>query len=306
MPSLARASLLALAVMPAAAQDKPPAPATPFRSVLDASIERTRPDTAKDDIWQDRTTWENAWRAQSAHVEVRTTKSHGFARSLANGLESMLEHFQTTLGIQRLPSRRISVFVLPDIATYNQFGDDHGEHHSSFFGAFYAAGHEERPVCVVHSDNVLLVQWNATHALLHAYVAQTFPSANLPVWLSEGLAAYFSAFWNYGWAVDQLEAMRGTPREIPLRRLLGDPLQSYGDRPQERLIQLGMFVDYLLRFRPETRTQAPGDADAAAPFRDYIVDLLEGRTPDRAAVDQITGGLDELQEQFRAFEFPRD
>ncbi len=89
---------------------------------------------------------------------------------------------------------------------------------------------------------------------------------------------------------------------FPLRTLLTAPIAQYTDRPHDRLIQLGMFLTYLLHYREDTRTKAPEDA----PFAEYLSLLLQGeRFDDHPVHELLTERLDELEAGFRATQFAR-
>ena len=73
--------------------------------------------------------------------------------------------------------------------------------------------------------------------------------------------------------------------------------------PHACLTELGMLFAYLLAYREDTRT--PEGADRG-PFVDYLRAVLDGRDTHGTAVHALlTERLDELERDFRAFEFPR-
>ena len=61
---------------------------------------------------------------------------------IAQGLETMLGHFQRVLGTEWTPAGRLQVDIHPSIAAYNQAGTNFDEH-SSMYGSFYASGTPE-------------------------------------------------------------------------------------------------------------------------------------------------------------------
>jgi hypothetical protein len=279
--------------------------ATPLAAALDRALSHVQAELARDvDLWEDHSTWENAWSVRTDHFHVRTTKSRGEADNLARGLEVMLGHFQRTLATDFAPAEPIPVWVFPDVTAYNTFGEQHGADHSSFYGAFFAPGHPERPVVAAPHENPLYVRMMVTHAVTHAWVAQAFPGATPPLWVDEGLAAYFAAYWHYDWAVSELERIRAGDSFVPLRQLLSGTIETYRDRTHERLTELAMLFYYLLRYREETRTTLPHEEPRAA-FRDYLLAALRGRPlPDGPAKDVLADPA-ALDAALREFQFPR-
>ena len=70
------------------AQDSPPSAdqTSAYARALEGTLERIRERVGQNvDIWKDRSSWENAWVAQSDHFAVRTTLSYGFGMHVANG-----------------------------------------------------------------------------------------------------------------------------------------------------------------------------------------------------------------------------
>ena len=50
-----------------------------------------------------------------------------------------------------------------------------------------------------------------THSALHQFLAAAFPGRTPPTWINEGLAAYFSIYWDYDWGLSEFERLRDTP-----------------------------------------------------------------------------------------------
>ncbi|MEM7204300.1 MAG: hypothetical protein AAF628_28835 [Planctomycetota bacterium] len=284
-----------------AAQASSPATAAALERAL---TESARELAATSDIWEDHSTWENAWLHRSEHFEVTTTTSLGLARSLADGMETMLGQVQKELALRTAPPRRLQVFLYADIADYNRFGEEFGEHHSSFYGSFFASGHPQRPVAVVYQPNATLLRMHLTHSVVHQYVATAFPGVTLDAWLSEGLAAYFSLFWDQAWARAEFARLRASDELFSLRELVSADIDDYSDRSHVRFIQLGTLFSYALHFREDTRTSPPGEEPAQAPFRDYIVATLRGQSTRGTPFEAVMSDLRALQRDFDEFEFP--
>ena len=313
LSSVVASLLLLAALLPAQRRETaspPPSsegkPAAAGRDPLARALARVQQRLARtQDVWQDHSAWENAWVAKTDHFAVRSTASYGFAHRLAVDLESMLGHFQSTLGMPVTPAAPISILVFPDITSYNQFGNQHGQEHSSFYGAFWAAQHPEQAVGAFQNPNRITLRMHITHAVFHRWLHEAFPGATPPLWIDEGLASYFALYWSYQYGLDELDRMRGENQLLPIRNLLGDALAQYGDRTHERLIQLGMLFYYLLRYNEATRTTQPGEQLARAPFRDYIVGLLRGDDVTSSPMHALTQQLDDLGKDFAAYAFPR-
>ena len=109
--ALGLAAALSAVAAPRATAQTPASHRLPsYVAALDGAIARAHADLASNaDIWTDHSTWANPWTARTAHYEVRTTQTYAVTRSLAQGLEAMLGHFQTTLGIDFVPPERPAI-----------------------------------------------------------------------------------------------------------------------------------------------------------------------------------------------------
>jgi hypothetical protein len=314
--ALGLAAALSAVAAPRATAQTPAAQRLPsYTAALDGALARAHADLASNaDIWTDHSTWANPWSAKTKHYEVRTTQTYAVTRSLAQGLEAMLKNFQTTLGIDFVPPERMKVFLFPDILAYNAVGDTHAEH-SSFYGSFYANLHPEQPVAAAPHPNPLSLRMQITHSALHQDLALAFPGTH-PVWIEEGLAAYFSTYWDYDWTLSEFERVKEGRTWVSLDNLLGDPLTQYATRTHERLTELGMLFYYLLRYSEDTRTTQPDEAEPRAPFRDYLLGRLRGWNPTQLtsifqtdanllAMQKLIQATDALEQDFRTYEFPR-
>jgi len=264
------------------------------------------------ELFQDRSTWENPWVLRTKHYEVRTTESYAFGNDLARGLEQMFVEFQRVLATDWEPTEPLKVFVFPNLAAYNVFGDDHGEEHSSFYGSFYAPGHPERPIASYYcGDYYRQRQW-ITHSAAHQFVAGAFPGRQVPDGVSEAIAAYFAVYWNFEGALQRFDALRspdpsGDVRFIPLANLLRTPITAYGDRPGDRLVELGILASYLLNYREDTRTTYDEQgAESRAPFAQYVRTILRGGNAEELPIHMLLNhDTAYLEDELRAFEFAR-
>ena len=308
---LALLGLPALAALPrfAAAPERPSRRAElAYERVLRRALDTAQAELeASVVLHEERTTWEQAWVVRTAHYEVRTLESYGLARNLADGLEQMLPVFQRVLGTQWAPSEPFKVWVYPSISDYNKIGEDFGAEHSSFYGSFHAADHPERPVATYFcGDNWRLRQW-ITHSAAHQFLAGAFPGRELPVVQAEALAAYFALYWDFPGSIERFEYLKSSGRFIPLRNLLQTPLAGFADRPDDRLLELGVLLSYLLNLREDTcfRYDEEGN-EVEAPFAEYLRAGLAGADVAALPLHQlVTADADYLQDELLGFEFPR-
>lgn len=277
----------------------------PYRRAIDQAIDRAEERLLRTvEPYAAHTTWEDPWVVTTEHYVVRTTRSHYFGQVLGRGLDTMIGFYQQALRTDWVPARPFSVDVLPDLQRYNEFGDQFGAEHSSFYGSFYAAGNPQRPVAALYDPNFVRLRRTLTHSAAHQYIAAAFP-AQAPVWVSEGLAKYFELHWNFEAGIADFRRVQADNRLwIPLDDLLGASIQEYGDRTSTRLLQLGALFTYLYSYRDETRTVWQDGQIVAAPFGDYLNALLSGRDVRRLpAHELLTRRLDQLDSDLRSFAF---
>lgn len=320
-PSLVMASLLAVVCGPTVvlAQIGPEktdpektaqAPKRPSVSkrVLDRAVKRLHEKlTNKLDVWVDHSNFENAWIATTDHFSVYTTTSYGQGKDIAAGLETMLGHFHNVLGTDYVPPKPLPVFLLPGRAAYNTFGGNHGEHHSSFYGSFHALSHAQRPVAAEWINNPTLLRMQITHSVVHQYLYEAFPSSvgKRTAWLEEGLAAYFTYYWDPKWTLDQYLVARDEGRLLDLGKVLLQPISTYGIDTESRMLQLAIFFDYLLRLREDTKTTIGEDGKPQGAFRDYLIATLEGRSPIALPFARILINREKLAEDFLEYDFAK-
>jgi len=271
---------------------------------LDRALRRTGEEIAKStELYEDHSTWEKAWVADSDHYTVRTVDSWFLAHDLAAGLEVMRGHFCDELALEAVPAGRCRVDLVPDVAMYNQLGANYDQH-SSFYGSFYAGNDSGQPVIAVFEPNPTLLRMQITHSALHQFLATAFPGRTAPTWVNEGLAAYFSIYWDYDWGLSEFERLGDAGYLIPLSRLLGEDIAAYARQPHTHMMELGMLFYYLLRFREDTRTTTPDEAEPRSPFRDWLLATLRGQGTTGLPVSALLDDRAKLDQDFRAFEFP--
>jgi hypothetical protein len=281
----------------------------PYERALQRALEQAQAGLiAEIEVWRDHSTWPDAWVVRSEHYELRTTHSRALGVQLTQGLEAMFGHFQTVLGTDYEPDQPFRVDVFPTLQEYNQFGEDFGAEHSSFYGSFHAAGQAENQVATYYVPNHTQLGMWVTHGALHQFLRAAFPTLP-PTWIEEGLASYFALYWDPGYGVREIDRIRGAngPSSfIPLEQLMGASAAEYTTNPHTRLMQLGMLFTYLLHHCEDTRTRVEGDTVVSSPFADYLRVVLSGADPAQNDLHGLfTVDLEMLENDFEGFEFPR-
>ena len=293
------ATLLALTPLPGPPD---PPPVARYRRVIERSLERRGNSLESIDLWVDHSTWENAWEVESRHYSVRTTASRALAKNVADGLEAMFEHFGSILGSSYDPSTKVPVWIFPTLAEYNNFGDNHGAEHSSLLGAFWASGHPEQPiVCYYDPNQTLLLMW-LTHAASHQYVQAAFGQTP-PTFVDEGLASYFSLYWDLSYGGREHQRLRDRSY-TDLEDLINEGLGNYRPDSHSRFMQLGMLFNYLLHYREETALVDDGEQPEAS-FADYLRALVRGDSTNGLGFEIYMELIDAVDADFRNFDFPQ-
>lgn len=273
-----------------------------YRRVVAGALARAQEKlAASSDFAVDHSRWEDPWVLRSEHYEVRTTKSYAQARTLSKSLEYMHGEFEKLLGTTPPRDVPYRVWVFPDLAAYNQFGNQNGAEHSSLLGSFFSSEHAEKPVVTYQSSNSALLGMWITHAAVHQYL-ETTRGTRAPVWVSEGLASYFALYWDWSFGARELERIEKSGF-VPLERLFADPLSAYLRNPDDRFIQLGMLFHFLLNSCEATKNGATGDP-ATGPFQEFL--RLAARGADTRQTDfaqSLEGTIDLLEEEFKAHVF---
>ena len=277
------------------------------RRSLDEALERAQNNLERKlELYQDRSTWERAWVGRSAHYEVRSTLNRYFAKRTAEELEASLDLFRETLLTDWRPPTPQQVYVFPDLDQYSQYGDANGAEHSSFYGSYYASTTPERAVATYQYNQRNLLRMWITHSAFHQFVDQAF-ERDLPLWVEEGLASYFAIRPYYNWAVAELNRVRQRRGAIPFVQLLSNTPANYADRPDDRLLELGMLFIYLFDFHPESRTQRRGSEIWLAPLSEYLNALLTSDDFQYHPLHRLLSndGMAAVEMDYRAFAFPR-
>jgi hypothetical protein len=273
--------------------------------ILDRTIERTQSRLQERiDVWQEHATWDNAWQFSSKHYRVRTTHSRFLAADVALGLEVMLGHFTELLRPGWEPGEPFTIYILPDLEAYNAFGNQYGAEHSSFYGSFYADTSPELAVAVPYDKNHTLLKMWITHGALHQFVARA-SNRPLPLWVEEGLASYFSFFWDSAWWASEFRRIAADDAQfVPLAELMTPTIARYSNRTHNRIAELGALFTHLLAFREDTRTKREEGREVEAPFANYLRAAVSGRQIDSAPIQALfTTDRDQLEGDLRAFEF---
>ena len=271
------------------------------RRVLEAAVERRSRFLERIDLWEDHSSWDDPWIVTTDHYEVRTTDSFGLARRVADGLETMHGHFRDLLGGE-VSGPPQPVWILPTMGGYNTFGDDIGDDHSSILGAFYATGHPEQPLLTYFIPNETQLMMWLTHAATHQYLASAFRREPQP-FLAEGLASYFSLFWDWRYGAREHQRLKRENGFRPLETLMNDDVPAYRDAPHDRFIQLGMLFNYLLHYCEPTRRGAEGEEPEAS-FANYLRAAVRGQDLSEQGFAFFLEVPDAIDQDMRAFDFP--
>jgi hypothetical protein len=251
----------------------------------------------------DHSRWEDPWVVTTQHYRVTTIDSYFLGRSIADGLETMLHSFQAVLGTDWTPSTPLAVNLFPDLLAYNQFGDDFGDLRTSISGSHYAIGHAEQPVVAMPGTNVTQTQMWITHAAAQQFAHHAFRTVP-PTWISEGIGAYFSLYWSPGYGPAELRRLVETGNYIPLSALIGAGIDSYAGSAHDRFMELGTFFWYLLHYREETRTAAPGEVEVPESFASYLHAVLSGEgATDHPFYLYFLDNVVQIERDFKACEF---
>jgi len=277
-------------------------PGAAYRRVVARALTRAQETlVASSDFEVDHSRWEDPWVLRSEHYEVRTTKSFAQARTLSQSLEYMHGEFEKLLGQTPPRDQPYRVWVFPDLASYNQHGDQHGAEHSSLLGSFFSSQHPEQPVVSYQTSNPTLLGMWLTHSAAHQYL-ETTRGTRAPVWVSEGLASYFALYWDWGFGARELERIERAGF-VPLARLFDEPLAAYLQRPDDRFIQLGMLFHFLLNTCEATKNGATGDPESG-PFQEFLRLAVRGEdTRQTDFVQSLDGTLELLEKEFKGHVF---
>ncbi len=223
------------------------APIDPLESILTSFTERALAGAQRRledslELWQDHSTWENAWRIESKNYRVRTTRSWAYGNQVAQNLEVMHGHFQEILGTSFDHPQPVEIWLLPNLGAYNTYANNQGAHHSSALGCFISDETDRRVVITYYDPNATQVGMMTTHGALHLFAEGVFarqPSA----WLLEGLASYFSYYY---WAYDY--SFQRFPKGddfVPLGTLLSADISQYVNDPGAYFSELAVLFTYL-------------------------------------------------------------
>jgi hypothetical protein len=279
---------------------------TAYDRVLERALVRAEADLIRStDLWVDHSSWENAWEVSSAHYTVRTTESRYLAKDVGEGLEIMLGHFQNILGTDFVPNQPFLVLIFPTLSEYNVFGNSVGAEHSSALGNFYADQDPNLAIATYFVQYPTLLRMWITHSATHQFVARAF-RPSLSTGISEGLASYFSLYWDRRHAADEHNRLKDSPAYVPLERLLQGSVQQILANPNDGLMELGLFFNYLLHYREDTRMAEEGAEEPENSFVTYLRLAVRGQdTSDTGFERLLRRNFEAMEEDFRAFSFPR-
>jgi hypothetical protein len=277
-----------------------------FQQTLARSAERAQAELlTQTTLWEDHSSWDDPWRIRTDHYEVVTTQSRLKGLEMAYGLETMLGHYQSVLGTRFVPPTVAPVLVHPSIPDYNDFGNgNNADEHSSFYPSFVAEAHADRPVATLATANLTLqLRW-VTHGAVHRYLSDA--EVSIPLWMTEGLASHFAYYWSFPTAVEELTLLQASDQWVDVDALITTNLVDFLDRPDQRLLELGMLFSYLMNYREGTRIERDAEGEiSASPFLDYLRLMTNDRDVSQHPVHRLLTngrGQTQLNRDFRAFD----
>lgn len=297
--------LVALASPPAPWQGtKPPKAPDLYRRAVTRTLERVQRElSAGLEFEVDHSRWDDPWVVKTPHFEVRATGSYAETAEIARQLEFMHAEFVRVLG-EGNASAPMPIWIFPNIAEYNRFGNDFGAEHSSLLGSFFSTEHPELPVVTYQNGNYTRLGMWVTHSATHLYLERAFGPGR-PVWVDEGLASYFALYWDWSYGAQELERIERGPTFVPLERLVRDPIQAYSSRPDDRFTELGMLFNFLLNHCEATKNGATGDP-ATGTFQEFLRAAVRGQD---VAETEFMQTFEEaaalLEGDFKDFDFSR-
>ena len=293
-----------LAVLLSPGGPTPGSEAGGYERVLDASVQRAQLRFEKGRVLHsEHSTWEDPWIVETHHYVVTNTRNYATGLAIADGLEKMLPSFQHVLGTTYVPADPFPIYLFPDLAMYNQFGNDHSDERSSIAGSFYAASHPARPVASMPGVNLAQTKMWITHAAAQQFIDHAFPAAP-PTWINEGLGAYFSLYWDNTYGPRELERLVEKNRYIPLQDLVAARVGQYAPNAHDRFMELGMLFTYLLHYRPDTRMAPAGEPESPESFASFLRATLRGEDVEEHPFwDYLVRHIKDLERDFRDCEF---
>lgn len=277
-----------------------------YDRVLERAIAKVETQLAVgEDLYRDHSSWEDPWVVSNGRYEVRTATTRYQAVTLARQLDWIYDQFQYVLGTDYEPPRPLQVWICPTIDQYNAYGENADEH-SSFYGSFYFAGNEARPVVTFHTPNEALLMIHVTHAATHQFLDHAF-NGSPPLWVEEGLASYFSflSVSAKSWWFDQHDRIQsGRPVRL-LDVLSAGSIAEYSSsgETQRRFVELALFFHYLLGVREDTRLVSLGEDPTENSFSEYLQRILRGQSVAQMGFLRLQKNLGQLERDFRATEF---
>jgi hypothetical protein len=261
-----------------------------YERILDSTLADAQTTLLKRvDFFEGHDTWDQAFVLTSQHYQLRTVGSRSAANKLIAGLELMLGRFQALLGTDFVPAQRFRIDVMP-IAEYNVRGGPAAEH-SSFYGSFLES---DGRVAVSYLQNSETLAIQAIHSACHQFLQSAF-NTSIPLWISEGLAAYFASCWNPEWSLTLLQNVSSSRNWIGMRELLSGSLSDYSQNGQTRVIELGMLFKYLLQFNENT------GSESASPFMNFLRASVRGERRDTQRYSPRA--LEQYEQAFRTCEY---
>ena len=249
--------------------------------------------------------WATAWTTTSKYYVVKTTESYAQAKALAKSFDQMAPLIQGLIKPDFTWPNPMPVWIVPDVANYNQIGTAGGaDAHSSNYASHFSQGSTGKPVVVLDQPNTQYVKILATHSLVHQFIDRAYPNSQARAWVQEGLCSYFSMYWDWKWGASELARYKKAKALIPIRILLSRNVDSMGSKMDQHFIELGMFFNYMLHYREDTKSTIDGNKVQEGQFADYIRKTLAGKNiADHFIQKLIFRKTRDIEADFRAQKF---
>jgi hypothetical protein len=209
-----------------------------------------------------RADWENGWRIPRGPVLLRTNVDRDSADGLLNWAGAAYDRLKSVLGTEA-PPRSILLFGFKDLAEYNRYAQQFGEHHSSVYGCYLAATDEERPGAFIAGDK-RWAPFYVVHAVGHVYLDRLLhrgeekeQDEEIPLWLVEGFATYGE--WLHkdvpkdsrAWAISERIAKRGGLGSLKQLTKSFEISRDDPDGSLKLMLEAGLLVGYHVETKDE-------------------------------------------------------
>jgi tetratricopeptide (TPR) repeat protein len=137
--------------------------------------------------------WTNAWELETEHYQLKSNKSEIFLKKLGVALEDAYKEYARFFGKAPPGEKKMRVYAFAKFDDYKAYCDK--INHPENYNAAGFAPCEPETFCgydKLGDDRSFLS--TMVHEGAHLFHQLSFPSANTPSWVAEGMATYFEGF----------------------------------------------------------------------------------------------------------------